>query len=339
MASVQIQENLREHLAAIVDGSDDAIVTKTLDSIIKSWNPGAERLFGYTAEEAIGQPIHMLIPDDLRHEEDEFISRLRRGEHIRHFETIRRRKNGSFVPVSLTVSPVRDSSGQIVAASKIARDITLQKEAAERQRAALAEMMHRVRNCFAVASGLVGLCAREVNTATELAELLRGRFVALASIQSLAIPDPEGTMSNGTTLWAMLGAVMKPFVGQREPQFEGEDIPICNPAITPLTLVFYELCTNALKYGAFGQENGHLSVSVVRIDDRLLIRWQETADLDTTNPDLSGGFGTGMCEGAIRGSLDGSFRRIVTASGVTALLDLDLAKVTGDASRAPTGAH
>ncbi|WP_211100739.1 sensor histidine kinase [Acuticoccus sediminis] len=328
---MQIQENLREHLAAIVDGSDDAIVTKTLDSIIKNWNPGAEMLFGYTAEEAIGQPIHMLIPDDLKYEENEFISRLRRGERIRHCETMRRRKNGTLVPVSVTVSPVRNSAGQIVAASNIARDITLQKEAAERQRAALAEMMHRVRNCFAVASGLVGLCAREVNTAAELAELLRGRFVALASIQSLAIPDPEGTMSDGTTLWAMLGAVMKPFVGQREPQFEGEDIPVCHAAITPLALVFYELCTNALKYGAFGQEDGHLSVSAVRRDDRLLIRWQEAADFDTTNRDLSGGFGTGMCEGAIRGSLDGSFRRIVTASGVTALLDLDLAKVTSEA--------
>ena len=117
---------------------------------------GAERLFGYAAAEVIGRPIHILIPDNLKHEEDEFISRLRRGERIRHFETLRKRKDGRLVPVSLTVSPVRNSAGQIVAASKIARDISLQKEAAERQRAALAEMMHRVRNCFAVANGLVG---------------------------------------------------------------------------------------------------------------------------------------------------------------------------------------
>lgn len=335
---MQIHENLREHLAAIVDGSDDAIVTKTLDSIIQSWNPAAERLFGYTAEEAIGQRIHMLIPDALKHEEDAFISRLRRGERIDHFETIRRRKNGTLVPVSLTVSPVRNSAGEIVAASKIARDITLQNAVAEQQRAALAEMMHRVRNCFAVAGGLVSMCAREASTATELAQKLRGRFVALASIQSLAIPDPEGTMSDGTTLWAMLGAVMKPFVGQRQPLFEGEDIPVCNAAITPLALVFYELSTNALKYGAFGQENGALTVSAVRAESRLFIHWQETADFATENSDLSGGFGTRMCEGAIRSSLDGTFRRSVTSDGMTALLDLDLAKVTGDESRSATGA-
>lgn len=127
-------ESMQQHLAAIVEGSDDAIITKGLDSVIQSWNPGAERLFGYTAEEAIGQPITMLFPAGREEEEADFIARLRRGEKIDHFETIRKRKDGTLVPVSLTVSPVHDVSGNVVAASKIARDITLRRAAEERQK-------------------------------------------------------------------------------------------------------------------------------------------------------------------------------------------------------------
>jgi PAS domain S-box-containing protein len=127
-------ESMQQHLAAIVEGSDDAIITKGLDSIIRSWNPGAESLFGYSAKEAIGQPITMLFPADREEEEADFIARLRRGEKIARFETVRKRKDGTLIPVSLTVSPVRDADGNIIAASKIARDITLRRAAEERQK-------------------------------------------------------------------------------------------------------------------------------------------------------------------------------------------------------------
>jgi len=111
-------------LAAIVQSSDDAIVSKDLNSIITSWNPAAERMFGYTAEEIIGRSIRAIIPDDRQYEEDEVISRIRNGEAVDHFETIRKRKDGSFINISVSISPVRDESGTIVGASKIARDIT-----------------------------------------------------------------------------------------------------------------------------------------------------------------------------------------------------------------------
>jgi PAS domain S-box-containing protein len=113
----------RALLAAIVDSSDDAIVSKTLDGIITSWNRGAERLFGYTAAEAVGQPIFLIIPEDRISEEHEVLARLRRGERIDHFETVRRAKNGRQVYISLTVSPIRDSHGNVIGASKVARDI------------------------------------------------------------------------------------------------------------------------------------------------------------------------------------------------------------------------
>lgn len=111
-------------LAAIIDSSDDAIVSKTLQGIVTTWNKAAERIFGYTAGEMVGKPILTIIPDDRQGEEFDILSRLRRGERIDHFETIRRRKDGSLIHVSVTISPVRDASGRIVGVSKIARDIT-----------------------------------------------------------------------------------------------------------------------------------------------------------------------------------------------------------------------
>lgn len=118
-------------LAAIVDSSDDAIVSKTLDGIITSWNKSAERIFGYLPEEAIGKHITLIIPRDRWDEESGIIARIGRGERVDHFQTLRRRKDGSLVDVSLTISPVKDSAGHIIGASKVARDITAQVRAAE----------------------------------------------------------------------------------------------------------------------------------------------------------------------------------------------------------------
>ena len=114
-------------LAAIVESSDDAIVAKSLDGIITSWNKAAERIFGYTANEAIGQPIYLIIPPDRRDEEKNILARIGRGERIDHFQTVRRHKDGTLLDVSVTISPVRDSSGYLIGASKVARDITAQK--------------------------------------------------------------------------------------------------------------------------------------------------------------------------------------------------------------------
>ena len=121
-------------LAAIVESSDDAIVSKNLDGIVTSWNSGAERMFGYSAEEVIGKPITIIIPADRQDEEREILGRIRRGERLDHFETFRRRKDGTVFTISLTVSPIKNAQGRIVGASKIARDITEQKRAAEKIR-------------------------------------------------------------------------------------------------------------------------------------------------------------------------------------------------------------
>lgn len=123
------------HFAALVESSDDAIVSKDLNGIVLTWNRSAERIFGYSATEMVGQSIRRLIPADRQQEEDEVLARIRRGDRVEHYETIRQRKDGSQLPISLTVSPIRDSAGTIVGASKIARDITERRRAdEERQR-------------------------------------------------------------------------------------------------------------------------------------------------------------------------------------------------------------
>jgi PAS domain S-box-containing protein len=137
--STELQLN---RYASIIESSSDAIISKDLNGVIQSWNRGAESIFGYPPEEAIGQPVTMLIPEDRIDEEPGILARIRRGEHVAHYETVRRRKDGRLIDISLNVSPVRDSRGAIIGASKIARDVTEHNrlEAAERE----AEMMQQL---------------------------------------------------------------------------------------------------------------------------------------------------------------------------------------------------
>jgi PAS domain S-box-containing protein len=121
----------RMWLSSIVEFSDDAIISKNLDGTITSWNKGAERLFGYLAEEAIGKPVTMLIPADRQYEEGAILKLVRRGDRVEHYETVRQRKDGTRVDISLTVSPIRGAEGKVVAASKVARDITERKQERE----------------------------------------------------------------------------------------------------------------------------------------------------------------------------------------------------------------
>jgi len=138
-------EHATRLLAAVVESSHDAIVSKDLDGIITSWNKAAERLFGYAAEEAVGQNILLIIPPGRHDEERAIIERLTRGERVEHFETVRVRKDGSLLDVALTISPMKDAAGRTVGASKLARDITERKRAEEALRQAQADLAYMSR--------------------------------------------------------------------------------------------------------------------------------------------------------------------------------------------------
>jgi PAS domain S-box-containing protein len=149
LARTKESEMASRRLAAIVESSDDAIVSKDLNGIIASWNSGAQRIFGYTPDEIIGQSVTVLIPADRQDEEPQILARLRRGERVDHFETVRRRKDGALLDVSLTISPIKDASGQVIGASKIARDITARRRVEARQRA-LYDMLASVNRAAAL---------------------------------------------------------------------------------------------------------------------------------------------------------------------------------------------
>jgi PAS domain S-box-containing protein len=133
-------EHAAQQLAAIVESSDDAVISKNLDGIIASWNHGAEKIFDYSAVEIVGKHISMLIPEDRQNEEVEILGKIRKGQSLRHYETIRKCKDGKLIDISLTISPIRDASGKVVGASKIARDITERKRH-ERQQQALYDLV------------------------------------------------------------------------------------------------------------------------------------------------------------------------------------------------------
>jgi PAS domain S-box-containing protein len=185
LTALQEGEQRLRTLGAIVDSSDDAIISKNLDGIITSWNTGAQRVFGYTAAEALGQPITIVIPADRQNEEREILTRLRRGERLDHFETIRQRKDGTLIVVSLSVSPVRNAEGQIIGASKIARDITEQKRSHEQIATLAREAEHRSKNLLATVQATVRLSQSE--TPDGLKRATEGRNQSLANVHSLFV--------------------------------------------------------------------------------------------------------------------------------------------------------
>jgi two-component system, LuxR family, sensor kinase FixL len=181
-AAVLHETTLRE-LAAIVESSEDSIISKTLDGIVTSWNSGAEKMFGYSAEEMVGASISILFPEHLLAEENLILAQLKSGAAIRHYETVRRRKDGSEINVSISVSPIYDSEGLVIGASKIARDITERKAAEKRFRELQSEMAHvsRLTSMGQLSSAIahelnqpLTATTNYINTAKKLTELAQG---------------------------------------------------------------------------------------------------------------------------------------------------------------------
>ena len=249
-------------LASLVETSEDAIITKDLNGIVTSWIKGAERIFGYEANEIIGNHISLLIPPDRPDEEPSILARLRKGQRIEHYETVRRRKTGELIDISLSVSPLADATGKIVGASKIARDITVRRQAQEVQSLLLGEMRHRINNLFAITNALVTLSARMSKTPLEMEAAIKERLAALSRAQQLTrrgLIQAESEFSGQPTLKGLIHAIFAPYVtaGSNSPErivVTGCDQEINDSAVTSIALLLHELATNAAKYGLYRRQ-------------------------------------------------------------------------------------
>jgi PAS domain S-box-containing protein len=298
----KLAEERLSSLASIVESSDDAIVSKNLDGVITTWNRGAERIFGYTAEEAVGRPITIVIPENRQSEEREILTRIRRGERIDHFETIRQRKHGSLITVSLTVSPVKNAEGKIVRASKVARDITEQKLSQEKIATLAREAEHRSKNLLSSVQAVVNFSNSD--TPEGLKEVIQGRIQALANVHSLFVE----TRWIGAEISAIATQELAPYCEENQGRVSIDGPPtLLEPTVAQaIAVTLHELATNAAKYGSLSDAKGHIDLKWQhKTDGQLILRWTETGGPAVQKPTHQG-FGSRVIErmiGQLRGKV------------------------------------
>jgi PAS domain S-box-containing protein len=314
-------------LAAIVESSDDAIASKTLDGIVTSWNQAAERLFGYAAAEMIGRPIAVLAAPGRENEMPAILERIRRGEGVDHYDTVRRRKDGTLVEISLTVSPVRDARGRIVGASKVARDISERRRAERERELRLGELQHRVKNLLAMVQALARQTGTEGRSGDQYRDAFLGRLEALAVAHELAFAA-EG----GADLATLVGRTLEPYAGERgAAAVTVAAAPAVTLAAAPrvqaLALVLHELATNAVKHGAWSVPEGRVQVGW-RVEEaegvrRLRLRWEERGGPPVAPP-VARGFGTRLVEHAAASELGGPAELTFAPEGLAAEITVRL---------------
>jgi PAS domain S-box-containing protein len=310
--------NATQRNASIVESSDDAIVSKDLNGIIATWNAGAQRIFGYTAEQIIGKPVTILIPSDRQNEEPAILERIQRGERIEHYQTVRLHKNGSRIDVSLTVSPIKNTEGKIVGASKIARDITEHKKN-EAQIAILGrEAEHRAKNLLATVQATVRLSNSD--TADGLKHAIEGRIQALANVHSLFVE----TRWLGAELHNLVTQELSPYCqdGETRVRVDGPILMLEPNMAQTIAVTVHELATNAVKYGALSGPNGKVHVEWSRTaDGSIVFRWTESGGQPVKSV-THRGFGTRVMERMIRDQLKGEMRFDWRAEGLACEITL-----------------
>lgn len=309
-------------LAAIVSSSDDAIISKTLNGIITSWNTGAERIFGYTAEEMIGQSIMKLIPASMVDEEKTIISTISAGQRLDHFETLRVGKDGRLIDISLTVSPLHDSAGRVVGASKIARDISERRRAEEMQRLLVDELNHRIKNTLATVQAIAGQTLRRSATPNEFVTSFNGRIQALARAHRLL----TGAQFQGAEVAELVrDQLMLGGAEDARISAAGPSLVLDAQAALHLALVLHELGTNARKHGALSAPEGRVTVrwEVVSNGGRtLLLNWRESGGPKVRAPSARG-FGSILIEQSLQAH-SGEVTMNYAETGVTCAIRLPL---------------
>ncbi|HZT47703.1 MAG TPA: PAS domain S-box protein [Hyphomicrobiaceae bacterium] len=333
MTDYALAEADRQRLTAIVESSDDAIISKDLDGIVTTWNPGAERLFGYTAEEMIGRSITTIIPADRRQEEPAILQRVRRGERVGHYDAVRVRKDGTLVDISLTVSPIRDASGRIIGASKIARDISERKRAEERQELLTRELHHRTQNLFAVVQSVVARSFVGKRTVADAESTVMSRLRSLAQAHAL-LAEREWQCAD---LAELARIELRPYADRVT--IDGPTVMLAPQAAQMFALALHELATNAVKYGALSNLAGRVRIewSVIKPNGhrRLTFRWRETGDPPVAAPSEKG-FGSAILERAMGEYFDAPPRIDFAEHGVGYELSGPLEAVSIEAWQQPS---
>ena len=309
-------------IASIVASSEDAIISKTLEGRITSWNAGATRIFGYEADEMIGQSIKRLIPPELHAEEDRILAQVKGGDRLEHYDTIRTAKDGRRIDISLTVSPVRDKSGNIVGASKVGRDVTERKHVEKLHLLLLAELSHRVKNTLATVQAIANQTVRQARSPGEFAASFSGRLQALARTHTLLT---DNTWQGADALPLIREQVLLGEVDDPRISYFGPSVMLDPQAALHLALVLHELGTNARKHGALSVPNGRLSIKwAVRSNDgrNFLLEWVERGGPAVVAAG-SRGFGTTLIEQSLRAH-GGSASIRYEAQGITCDIKLPL---------------
>jgi PAS domain S-box-containing protein len=296
----KLAETFAQRIASIVESSDDAIISKDLNGTILSWNDGAGRLFGYAAHEMIGKSITILIPSERRDEEPGIINRIARGERVDHYETVRVRKDGSLVDISLSVSPIKDVSGKVIGASKIARDITERKRAEEQRSLLLFEMKHRMKNTLATVQALATQTMRSA-TAEERAGFI-ARLQSLANAHDLLVSEQWSR----ALLRDIVQSALDSFQEKHRERFliEGpNNVWLDSDKSLAVTMALHELATNSVKYGALSNFSGRVSIAWELQQARpaqVRLLWKERGGPPVKPPEHKG-FGSRLLSHALGG--------------------------------------
>jgi PAS domain S-box-containing protein len=300
-AKFQDQREIAYRLAAIVESSDDAVISIDLNGVIATWNKGAERIFGYVPEEIIGKSVSTLIPSDRPNEEPALLNRIQHDERVDHYDTVRMRKDGTLVDISLSISPIKDEQGRIIGASKISRDITERKQREKFITLLSREVDHRAKNLLAVVQATVTLTRGDSVEAVKAA--IRGRIQALANAHDLL----ANSHWEGAPLNSIIQKELAPYCGENNSRavITGPTIVLGPQAAQSIAVALHELTTNAVKHGALSVPGGHVRVeSSLKPNEEFSIWWTEIQGPKVTPP-LREGFGTRVIRMMIKNQLYG----------------------------------
>lgn len=324
-AALRRSEEQGRRLAAIVEFNNDAIISLDPVGIITSWNQGAERLYGHAADEMIGKPVFALIPPDRFGEEALILTRIKRGERVDAYDTVRRRKDGSLVEISLTISPLKDDAGRIIGASKISRDITERRRLERNVQLLSREVNHRARNLLTIVQAAVDLSNAE--TPQALKAVIAGRIGALARAHMLLAQARWA----GADLGALIKQELAPFCSNQALQanVKGPDVQLTPGQAQAIAIVVHELATNAVKYGALSVATGRVRVIWTRAAEGLLLRWIER-DGPATAPPQHRGFGLRAIEQIVRHQLGGDLRLEWWPDGLTCSITIPKVASAGE---------